>query len=334
MSTGDRPRAPLRPPAIPPAPPATPSRAIGVPPLATASSVPRASSPSGMQWPGMGMQPMREREFEFTEADFERVRKLIYQHAGIALSPAKQDMVYSRLARRLRSCGDKTFAQYLQRLERDRSEWETFVNSLTTNLTSFFREAHHFEILADHMRQLTAKEKRPIKIWCCAASTGEEPYSLAMTACETFDTLNPPVQILASDIDTNVLAQGERGVFRPERVERLSPQRIQRFFQRCAGSSGGELRVRPELQRLISFRRINLLDPVWPVQGPLDALFCRNVMIYFDKPTQYAILKRFVPLLRPDGLLFAGHSESFMHAADLFRSLGRTVYKRADSVRG
>jgi chemotaxis protein methyltransferase CheR len=276
----------------------------------------------------------RDREFEFTAADFERVRKLIHQHAGIALSPAKQDMVYSRLARRLRSCGDKTFAQYLERLERDRGEWETFVNSLTTNLTSFFREAHHFDILAEHLRKLAEKEKRPIKIWCCAASTGEEPYSLAITACEAFDTLNPPVQILASDIDTNVLAQGERGVFRQDRVERLSPQRIQRYFLRGAGSQDGQVRVRPELQRLISFRRINLLDPVWSVQGPLDALFCRNVMIYFDKPTQYGILKRFVPLLRPEGLLFAGHSESFMHAADLFRSLGRTVYKRADGVRG
>jgi chemotaxis protein methyltransferase CheR len=275
----------------------------------------------------------RNREFEFTAADFERVRKLIHQHAGIALSPAKQDMVYSRLARRLRACGDKTFAQYLARLERDRSEWETFVNSLTTNLTSFFREAHHFDILADHLRKLHEQEKRPLKIWCCAASTGEEPYSLAITACEVFDTLRPPVHILASDLDTNVLAQGERGVFRQDRIERLSPQRIQRFFLRGAGSQEGQVRVRPELQGLISFRRINLLEPNWPVQGPLDALFCRNVMIYFDKPTQYGILKRFVPLLRPEGLLFAGHSESFMHAADLFRSQGRTVYRRADSAR-
>ena len=331
MTTGDRPHAPLRPPAVAPARPATPASSTVSRPAAPA---PRPAAPGGLQWPSMPAPVARDREFEFTAADFERVRKLIHQHAGIALSPAKQDMVYSRLARRLRSCGDKTFAQYLERLERDRGEWETFVNSLTTNLTSFFREAHHFDILADHLRQLAAKEKRPIKIWCCAASTGEEPYSLAITACEAFDTLNPPVHILASDIDTNVLAQGERGVFRQDRVERLSPQRIQRYFLRGAGSQDGQVRVRPELQRLISFRRINLLDPAWSVQGPLDALFCRNVMIYFDKPTQYGILKRFVPLLRPEGLLFAGHSESFMHAADLFRSLGRTVYKRADGVRG
>lgn len=291
----------------------------------------RPASASGLQWPSIPTPSVRDREFEFTAGDFEQVRKLIHQHAGIALSPAKQDMVYSRLARRLRVCGDRSFAQYLQRLERDKGEWETFVNSLTTNLTSFFREAHHFDILAQHLRKIT--EKRPLRIWCCAASTGEEPYSLAMTACETFDTLSPPVQILASDIDTNVLAQGERGVFRQDRVERLQPARLQRFFLRGTGGQDGQVRVRPELQRLITFRRINLLDTNWAVQGPLDAIFCRNVMIYFDKPTQYAILKRFVPLLRDDGLLFAGHSESFMHAADLFRSQGRTVYVRKGADR-
>ncbi|WP_246265436.1 CheR family methyltransferase [Aromatoleum diolicum] len=271
----------------------------------------------------------RDREFELTSADFERIRKLIHDHAGIVLSPAKQDMVYSRLARRLRVCGDRTFAEYIARLERDRIEWETFVNSLTTNLTSFFREAHHFDILAERMRRVA--EKRVIRIWCNAASTGEEPYSLAITACEAFDTLTPPVQIFASDIDTNVLAHAERGLYREDRILRLSPERIRRYFQRGAGVPEGELRVRPELQRLLSFRRINLLDPNWSVQGPLDAIFCRNVMIYFDKATQYTILKRFAPLLRKDGALFAGHSESFMHAADLFRSMGRTVYQRIDA---
>ncbi|NTV10707.1 MAG: chemotaxis protein CheR [Zoogloea sp.] len=269
------------------------------------------------------------REFAFSSADFERIRDLIYRHAGISLSPIKQDMVYSRLARRLRARGDKTFAAYLDRLKHEPAEWETFVNSLTTNLTSFFREAHHFEILAERLRELA--EQRPIKIWCSASSTGEEPYSLAMTACEAFNTLTPPVQILASDIDTNVLAHAERGVYDMERVERLSRERIQKFFLKGTGSQAGQAKVRPELQRLISFRRINLLEPSWPVQGPLDAIFCRNVMIYFDKPTQHRILERFVPLLRPEGRLFAGHSESFLHAASLFRSLGRTVYARADA---
>ncbi|AKU13055.1 chemotaxis protein methyltransferase [Azoarcus sp. CIB] len=270
-----------------------------------------------------------EREFELTSADFERIRKLIYDHAGIVLSPAKQDMVYSRLARRLRACGDRSFAQYIGRLERDRTEWETFVNSLTTNLTSFFREAHHFDILAERMRRVA--ERRTLRIWCNAASTGEEPYSLAITACEAFNTLSPPVQIIASDIDTSVLAHAERGVYRDDRVARISPEMLRRYFEQGAGLASGEHRVRPELKRLLTFRRINLLDAVWPVQGPLDAIFCRNVMIYFDKTTQYGILKRFGPLLRKDGALFAGHSESFMHAGDLFRSTGRTVYQRTDA---
>ena len=278
------------------------------------------------------MHTAQSREFEFTAADFERVRKLIHEHAGIALSGAKQDMVYSRLARRLRAVGDKTFAQYLARLERgDRREWETFVNSLTTNLTAFFREGHHFETLAQHLAKRA--ERRPLRIWCSAASTGEEPYSIAMTAVDAFNSFTPPVSILASDLDTSVLAQGEAGIYPQERVDKLPRETVARFFQKGANAQAGMVRVRPELQRLIGFKRINLLEANWPVQGPLDAIFCRNVMIYFDKPTQYRILQRFLPLLREDGLLFAGHSESFLHAGDLFRPLGRTVYARADLQR-
>ena len=274
----------------------------------------------------------RDREFHFTPADFERVRKLIYKHAGISLAPIKQDMVYSRLARRLRARKLSTFEEYLARLEQgDKDEWETFVNSLTTNLTAFFRESHHFDILK---KQLQERTSRPLRIWCSAASTGEEPYSLAITACEAFNSLTPPVEIVASDIDTNVLATASRGVYAMERVDRLPAARLQRFFLKGTGRQSGYVRVRPELQRLIQFMHVNLLDARWPVQGPLDALFCRNVMIYFDKPTQYQILKKFVPLLRDDGLMYAGHSESFLHAADLFRSLGRTVYERSDQPAG
>ncbi|MDT3734996.1 MAG: CheR family methyltransferase [Denitratisoma sp.] len=272
------------------------------------------------------------REFEFTAADFERVRRLLHEHAGIALSAAKQDMVYSRLARRLRVCGDRSFAQYLARLERkDAREWEAFINSLTTNLTSFFREAHHFESLSRHLKSIA--EKRTIKIWCNAASTGEEPYSIAMTAAEAFNTPAPPVSIIASDLDTQVLAQAERGIYPAERVAKLAPEQVSRHFLKGNGVPEGSVQAKPELRRLITFRRINLLEAGWPVQGPLDAIFCRNVMIYFDKKTQYDVLKRFVPLLREDGLLFAGHSESFLHATDLFRSLGRTTYERADRRR-
>jgi len=272
------------------------------------------------------------REFEFTAADFERVRKLLHEHAGIALSAAKQDMVYSRLARRVRVCGDRSFAQYLARLERkDARGWEAFINSLTTNLTSFFREAHHFESLSRHLKSIA--EKRTIKIWCNAASTGEEPYSIAMTAVEAFNSPTPPVSIIASDLDTQVLAQAERGVYPAERVAKLAPEQVSRHFLKGNGVPEGSVQAKPELRRLITFRRINLLEAGWPVQGPLDAIFCRNVMIYFDKKTQYDVLKRFVPLLREDGLLFAGHSESFLHATDLFRSLGRTTYERADRRR-
>jgi len=265
------------------------------------------------------------REFAFTDADFERVRALIYKHAGISLAPVKRDMVYSRLARRLRATGHSSFQSYLDLLEKGNpDEWERFVNSLTTNLTSFFREEHHFPIFAEHLRSIGTR--RPIRVWCCASSTGEEPYSIAMTVLETFPGNSGHVSILASDLDTNVLTTARRGVYPAERVERLSAERLRRFFLKGTGSQEGMVSVRPELQKMIEFTRINLLDPVWPVRGPLDIIFCRNVMIYFDKPTQYKILARFAPLLQEDGLMFAGHSESFLHAADLFRSLGKTVY--------
>ncbi|TPW00824.1 MAG: chemotaxis protein methyltransferase CheR, partial [Alphaproteobacteria bacterium] len=277
---------------------------------------------------GTSGEAAKQREFLFTDEDFERVRKLIYERAGISLAPIKRDMVYSRLARRLRALGFERFGDYLGFLisPAGEEEWELFVNSLTTNLTSFFREAHHFDILQRHMAAL---KQRPIRIWCSAASTGEEPYTLAIAACEAFGSMTPPVEIVASDIDTNVLAKAQRGVYPAERVERLSPERLRRFFLKGTGAQAGMVRVRSELQKLISFTRVNLLDARYPINGPFDVMFCRNVMIYFDKPTQYEILKKFVPLLKQDGLLFAGHSESFLHAADLFHSLGRTVYERA-----
>lgn len=270
------------------------------------------------------------REFAFSSGDFERVRKLIYQHAGIALSPVKQDMVYSRLARRLRATGKQSFAQYLDDLEKSGGdEWERFVNALTTNLTSFFREPHHFPIFAEHLQKLGSK--RPIRVWCSAASTGEEPYSIAIAVAETFGSNTSHVSIIASDLDTNVLATAQKGIYPVERVEKLSPERLRKFFLRGTGNQEGYVSVRPELKQLIQFQRINLLDASYSVKGPLDIIFCRNVMIYFDKPTQYKILSRFAPMLQNDGLLFAGHSESFLHAADLFKSLGKTVYALAKS---
>lgn len=290
-------------------------------PLSALSRAGRDTVPADPRAPG-------GREFAFSMADFERVRKLIYQYAGISLSPIKQDMVYSRLARRLRATGAKSFVEYLDGLERGASdEWERFVNALTTNLTSFFREPHHFPIFAEHLKKIGTR--RPINIWCCAASTGEEPYSIAITVAETFGVPPSHVSILCSDLDTNVLATAERGVYPVERVDKLSPERLRRFFLKGTGTQEGMAAVRPEIRAMVKFQRINLLDASWPARGPLDIIFCRNVMIYFDKPTQYKILSRFAPLMQPDGLMFAGHSESFLHAADLFKSLGKTVYALA-----
>ena len=273
----------------------------------------------------------KEREFAFNDHDFERICKLIYKHAGISLSHQKRDMVYSRVARRVRATGLDSFDTYLSHLSNGGpEELQAFTNSLTTNLTAFFREGHHFPILAEHVKQL---QHRPIKIWCAAASTGEEPYSLAMTMAEAFGTLTPPVKILASDIDTHVLEQAESGDYTMERVEKLERSRLERYFLCGSGPNEGRVRVRQELRDMIDFRRINLLDNDWKMNGPFDAIFCRNVMIYFDKPTQAGILQRFAPLLRADGLLFAGHSESLFHVADLFQLRGKTVYGLAKNRR-
>ncbi len=268
------------------------------------------------------------REFKFTSQDFKRVQKLIYDHAGISLSESKQELVYSRLSRRLRATGIRSFEEYLSLLEHDdEAEWEAFTNALTTNLTSFFRESHHFPILAEHMRKHTGHE--PFAIWCSAASTGEEPFSIAMTAVDAFGSFAPPVTIIATDLDTNVLETAKAGVYPMARVEKLDPELVKRFFLRGTGKQEGYVRVRKELRDMITFRQLNLLDNNWPIRSPLDVIFCRNVMIYFDKHTQLEILKKFVPLLRNDGLMFAGHSESFYHAEAYFKLRGKTVYELA-----
>lgn len=266
-----------------------------------------------------------EREFAFTANDFAIVRKLIYKRAGISLSEAKSDMVYSRIGRRLRALGYDSFKEYLNFLEshKNSEEWEAFTNALTTNLTSFFREEHHFPILSDHLLTL----QKPIRIWCSAASTGEEPYTLAMTACEAFGTLNPPVEIIATDIDTKVLETAASGVYPIDRLDKLSEKRRSAFFQKGTGAREGSVRIRSELHKMVTFLPLNLLEEKWPLEGSFDAIFCRNVMIYFDKPTQSKILERFTPYMKPDTLLFAGHSENFLYVSKSFELLGKTVYQ-------
>ncbi len=270
------------------------------------------------------------REFLFSKDDFARIRDLIYQHAGIALSEAKTDMVYSRIGRRLRALSLNTFKDYLDRLEQagDAEEWQAFTNALTTNLTSFFREEHHFPILAQHLQTLSRQVPgKPLRIWCSAASTGEEPYTIAMTACEAFNTLRPPVEILATDIDTNVLATAAQGIYPSDRVQKLAEPQLRQFFERGTGSQAGMVRIKRALRDLITFQPLNLLDKAWPMQAPFDVIFCRNVMIYFDKPTQASIIARFVQLMHADSLLFAGHSENFLYVSEQLQLLGKTVYR-------
>jgi chemotaxis protein methyltransferase CheR len=273
------------------------------------------------------------RTYAFTGRDFERVRRLIYDLAGIDLNSSKQNMVYSRLSRRLRSRGIESFSDYLDGLETSAAFAETerqeFVNSLTTNLTSFFRESHHFPVLADFLK--ADQDKPTARIWCAAASTGEEPYSIAITAIEALGT-GTAVRILATDIDTQVLATASRGVYRDESAKACGEARLRRFFQRGTGANEGMARVRPELSKLVEFGQLNLLEQDWPslqrFGTPVDVVFCRNVMIYFNRATQRVVLERIAQVLRPGGLLFAGHSENFTDCRDGFVLRGKTVYER------
>lgn len=268
------------------------------------------------------------REFVWTDADFDRVQSLIYQRAGISLHDGKHAMVYSRLSRRLRDTGHQSFKDYLGWLEtHDGPEWQEFVNALTTNLTSFFREQHHFEIFASHLKSRPASITW--RVWCNAASTGEEPYSIAMTALET---LGPKANfsLTASDIDSKVLVSAAQGVYRLEGpgLKGVNTERMQRFFLRGKGANEGMARVRPELQQLIQFLSVNLIRDDWPFREPFDVVFCRNVMIYFDAPTQRKVLERIHRVMAPGGLLFVGHAENFSESRDLFVLRGKTVYER------
>ena len=268
-------------------------------------------------------------EFALRPAEFERIRQLIYQRAGISLHPGKQAMVYSRLSRRLRETGHGNFASYLQWLEgaNGEDEWQEFVNSLTTNLTSFFREPHHFVALVEDLRARAAMAAAPLRLWCNAASTGEEPYSIAMAVVEALG-VSAKVALVASDIDTKVLKTARRGVYDAQ-SRGLSAERLQRLFLRGTGSNGGQVRVRPELSRLLIFRPFNLTSHDWSGLGePFDMVFCRNVMIYFDAATQQRVLERLHRVMRRGGLLYAGHSENFSDARTLFRLRGKTIYER------
>lgn len=267
------------------------------------------------------------REFEYADADFVRVKAAIYRKAGIHLADSKKQLVYSRLARRLRLLNIDSFAAYLDYLESTPAEQQEFINALTTNLTAFFREGHHFDMLAGFVKKY--RNNKPCRVWCTASSTGEEPYSIAMTLVEAYGNYKPPVEIIASDIDSQVLNTAAAGVYNVERLDSLSLEQKKQFFLRGKGANSGKAKAIDELRKLIEFRQINLLDRHWPLNGKFDVIFCRNVMIYFDKPTQLKLLERMTQLLVPDGLYIAGHSESFSHATHLVKLVGKSTYQLA-----
>ncbi|UCX04555.1 CheR family methyltransferase [Shewanella glacialimarina] len=269
------------------------------------------------------------REFSFAKADFDSVRTLLYQLTGIRLADSKDSMVYSRLARRVRSLKLQGFSQYLHHLNTHPCEEEHFINALTTNLTSFFREPHHFDILKKYL----IAHPKTRTIWCAASSTGEEPYSIAMVVAETFAMFDVPIKIIASDVDSQVLQKAKAGIYSIDRINSLAEERKKQFFFKGKGAFTGMVKVVPELQKMVEFRQINLLKSEWSLREPIDIIFCRNVMIYFDRSTQLKVLERMVKLLPADGLYVAGHSETFNNATHLVRSAGNTTYYPNHSVR-
>lgn len=269
---------------------------------------------------------MNGREFAWEDADFDRVQSMIYRRAGISLHDGKHAMVYSRLSRRLRETGHQSFREYLSWLDStDGSEWQEFVNALTTNLTSFFREQHHFDIFSDYLKSKPAAT--PWRVWCSAASTGEEPYSIVMTLLEALGS-DAKFSLMASDIDSKVLSSAKQGVYRLDGLKGIDPGRMQRFFLKGKGSNEGMAMVKPELRKYVEFLIVNLIRDDWPFKEPFDAVFCRNVMIYFDAPTQRRVLERIHKVMKPGALLFVGHAENFSDSRDLFVLKGKTVYER------
>ncbi|QLA68088.1 methyltransferase domain-containing protein [Enterobacter pasteurii] len=263
-----------------------------------------------------------------TDEELQKISQLIYQRAGIVLTSQKRDMVYNRLSRRLRELNLTRFSEYLSLLEYDPSgqEWQTFINALTTNLTSFFREAHHFPILAKHARSRSAG----YNVWCAAASTGEEPWSIAITLEETIGRSVTGPRVLATDIDTDVLQKASQGIYRLADINNLSEEQKKAWFLRGAGEQANMVRVKKELRSTVQFKKLNLIDTKWEIAAPFDAIFCRNVMIYFDRKTQERLMNRFSKMLKPGGILFLGHSEHFSNMNGPFRLLGQSVYCLAE----
>lgn len=270
---------------------------------------------------------------ELSESDFGFLCSLVRRETGIVLGQKKREMVYRRLMRRTRELKLASFQSYIALLKGQNSqELPEFINSMTTNLTSFYREQHHFEFLRDRFvpehRRLFSQSKR-MRIWSAGCSTGEEPYCIGMTLLAAESWGDWDLKILATDLDSAVLNTAQQGIYNADKLERVGHHQLATFFLRGAGSTEGKVRVKPNLQQHIYFKQLNLLNSRWPIKGPFDVIFCRNVLIYFDKDTQAQIVTRFVSLLRPGGYLMLGHSESLGKHIQGLEMIGRTIFKRS-----
>lgn len=269
---------------------------------------------------------MLSKEITMTDDDLNQIIKMTYQRTGIVLDKSKREMVYSRLTKRLRLHGMTDFKSYIDKLNSQPSarEWESFINTMTTNMTAFFRESHHFPIIAEHVKKLG----RPARIWCAAASTGEEPYSIAMVLVEELGLKKAQqCTLIATDIDTEALSKAEMGIYPIDQVEGLSEKRKKQFFLRGLNANSRFGRINKDSIPSIEFKKLNLIDSVWDIGQDFDIILCRNIMIYFDKETQKNILSRFSPLLRRDGILITGHSENFQLISSDFELIKKTVYR-------
>ncbi|MFK5894230.1 MAG: protein-glutamate O-methyltransferase CheR [Pseudomonadota bacterium] len=273
-----------------------------------------------------------KKEFYFSNEHFEKIRSIVTTHSGIVLTDAKQDMVYSRLIRRLRKTGLGTFDEYCQLLEDSQhSEFTHFINAITTNLTSFFRENHHFEILANQVLPKIIEKNNHIKrlrIWSAGCSTGMETYSIAIVVKE-FMANRPDwdVKILATDLDTDVIETAANGVYELDKITGVSEQRYHTWFRQGSGVNAEKVKISKELKSLISFKQLNLLEP-FPFSGVMDIIFCRNVVIYFDKDTQRILFDKFANIHDSSGYLFIGHSETLYNVTNRYKLLKNTVYQK------
>lgn len=257
--------------------------------------------------------------------DFSRATELLQRRAGIVLGSHKREMAERTLGTRAKALGMESVAEYLAHLDRsaDAAEWQEFINAFTINHTAFFREQHHFTILA----RFAKGRARPLAIWSAACSTGEEPYSIAIALREGLPNPDHQISILATDIDTQAVAAAKAGVYTLDRVKPVAEAQLRKYFQRGTGSRAGMARVKPNIRDMVDFDVLNLLAPVWPLEQKFDVIFCRNTLIYFNKATQTKVLERFARVLKPGGLLFAGHSENLTYLTDAFRLKGQTVYE-------